>query len=134
MWMRSLRSPDDHSLLAFARLAVKDQPMARLTLPLAGGGLLPVDAGPFRGVGFDVRGDGAYRLLLTLRGRSVAQPLAARFTAGPEWQHVTIPFAELKAEGLDAPWTKDVLTLAFELTGPPAAQRWIELDNVGFVR
>ena len=134
MWTRSLRAPGDHSVLAFARLAVREQAIARLTLPLAGGGLVPADASGFKGIGFDVRGDGAYRLLLNARGRTPTAPLAAGFSAGPEWRHVVVPFADCKGEGADASWTKELLTLAFELSGPAGAKRWIEIDNVSFSR
>jgi hypothetical protein len=121
-------------LLAFARLGVKDQPMARLTLPLSGGGLIPADASGFTGLAFDVRGEGAYRILLGVRGRSPATPLGAGFDAGPEWRRVAVPFARFDAAGLPPSWTMGVLTVAFELPGPPGSQRWLEIANVAFMR
>jgi len=134
MWTRSRRAANDQTLLAFARLAVKDQPAARLTLPLSGGGLLPVDASGFRALVFDVRGDGAYRVLMAVRGRSQAMPLAAGFDAGPEWRQVVIPFSEYRGDQLPSSWAKDLLNVAFELGGPAGSRRWLEIDNLGFLR
>lgn len=135
MWARSLRAAGNHSLLAFARLAVKEQPFARLTLPLAGGGLLPVDAIAFKGVAFDVRGDGAYRLVVAARSSGRAAPRAAGFNAGPEWRHVVVPFSECAGDGTEGTaWVRQLLSLAFELAGQAGSKRWIEIDNVEFVR
>jgi len=134
VWTRSLRASGDHALLALARLGVKDQPSARLTLPLAGGGLLPVDASAYRGVTFDVRGEGAYRFVGSSRTRGATRPVAAGFEAGPEWKRIVIPFVEFTGEGLVPAWTKDLLSLAIELNGPAGSRRWLEIDNVAFVR
>jgi len=134
LWTRSRRTSNGHALLAFARLAVKEQPTARLTLPLSGGGLLPVDASGFRALAFDVRGDGAYRILAAVRGRSLAMPLTAGFDAGPEWRQIVVPFSEFKGEGLLPSWTTDLLNVAFELGGPAGSRRWLEIDNVRFLR
>lgn len=133
-WTRTLRAPGDHSLLAFARLGVKEQASARLTLPLAGGGLLPVDAGRYRGVTFDVRGEGSYRLLATSRNGRAARPRAAPFEASPEWRRVTLAFSEFAGDGPAEAWTHALLALAFEVSGPGGTCRWLEVDNVAFVR
>jgi hypothetical protein len=45
-----------------------------------------------------------------------------------------VPFDDCKGEGADTSWTKELLTIAFELSGPAGAKRWIEIDNVSFSR
>jgi hypothetical protein len=81
-WTRDLRAPDNHALLAMARLGVKDGPYARMTLPPAAGGLLPVDVRKFHGVQFDVRGEGPYRLVIATQGVRDGASFGAGFDAG----------------------------------------------------
>ncbi|MCA1856939.1 CIA30 family protein [Massilia oculi] len=58
----------------------------------------PVNLAQAKGVRFKVRGDGkTYQMIAMAQG--VQMPGAKRFTAGPEWTEVTIPFSELK--GID---------------------------------
>jgi imidazolonepropionase-like amidohydrolase len=136
-WTRTLRSATDHSMLVYAQLGEKDRPFTRLTLPFSGGGLLPVDAQAFQGVQFEVRGEGAYQLLVsTQAGRGESAPMRADFSAGPAWTTVRIPFSKLKREtAASAEWRGDeLLSLAFELTGNGGQQRWMEVDNVAFYR
>ena len=67
-WTRTRRTADNHALLGYARLAAKERAFTRLTLPLAGGGRLPVDASAFSALQFEVRGEARTSLSLP-RGR-----------------------------------------------------------------
>ncbi len=63
--------------------------------------MAPADLSKFSGVSFWTKGDGrTYQLLLfaTRLGRIPAQKA---FTAGPEWQQVTVPFSDLSLDGSD---------------------------------
>ncbi|HEX4962373.1 MAG TPA: CIA30 family protein [Thermoanaerobaculia bacterium] len=63
--------------------------------------MAPVDLSKFSGVSFWTKGDGrTYQLMLfaTRLGRIPAQK---SFTAGPDWQQVTVPFAEMGLDGSD---------------------------------
>lgn len=63
--------------------------------------MAPADLSKFSGVSFWTKGDGrSYQLLLfaTHLGRIPAQKA---FTAGPEWQQVTVPFSDLGLDGSD---------------------------------
>ncbi len=63
--------------------------------------MAPVDLSKFSGVSFWTKGDGrAYQLMLfaTRLGRMPAQKA---FTAGSDWQQVTVPFSELGLDGSD---------------------------------
>ena len=135
-WTRTLRSATDHSLLVYARLGEKDRAFTRLTLPFSGGGLLPVDAQTYQGVQFEVRGEGAYQLLVSTQSGRGEGALRADFSAGPTWTTVRIPFSQLKRETAASPeWRgAELLSLAFELTGNGGQQRWMEVDNVAFYR
>ena len=83
-------------MLVTAKLAAKDRPWVRLELPLTPGGVELADASQFTGVTFDVRGEGAHRLLVLTGGGRSRAPFAAPINASGEWQTVAIPFASLE--------------------------------------
>ena len=91
-------------------------------------------ASGFRGVRFDVRGDGNYRLLVPTRAVRNAADYQAAFTASPMWKTVSIEFATLKQNTQEpTAWTgRDLLQLTFEVTRKAGQIGWIELDNVRF--
>jgi amidohydrolase family protein len=134
MFLPVLRNPNQRALMIEARMAAKPQPFVRLEMPLMPGGIELADVSGYAGVAFDVRGEGAYRLLATANGVPGADPFAAPFEASAEWQPVKIPFSALrrKAEGAKA-WTgRDLRALLFELSGPAGSGIWLELGNVHF--
>src|SRR5262249_40911310 len=55
---RISRDAGNPALSVIARMAEKDRPCARINVPLSKGAVEPVDAREFRGVRFDVRGEG----------------------------------------------------------------------------
>ena len=61
---RIAREAGNQTLSITARMAEKDRPFGRINLPLSRGAVQPVDAREFRGVEFDARRDGDYRLLI----------------------------------------------------------------------
>lgn len=131
----TVRSGQDHALLLTARMATKEAPSAGVILPLSRGSVEPVDARAFKGVRFDVRGDGGeYGVSVnTLSGR-----WRAPVTAGPEWTTVEIPFSGLvRAPGRGgsptSAWTGgDLIDVGFS-GGRKAGQKlWLQIDNVTF--
>ncbi len=127
----------NHALSVTARMSDKERPYARLSVPLSRGAIEPVDARQFRGVRFDVRGDGDYRLFIpTYNARDFAH-FHALFKAAPPWQTVTIEFSALKRDAgrMAAKWTgDDLLMLSFEIARAAGAFAWLEIDNVRFYR
>jgi imidazolonepropionase-like amidohydrolase len=130
----TVRSGQDHALLVAARMATKEEPGAGVLLPLSRGSVEPVDGRAFRGVRFDVRGDGgAYGFSVgTLGGR-----WRAPITAGPEWTTVEVPFSSLaRAPGRGpstAVWTgADLIDLGFNGGRGPGQKIWLQIDNVTF--
>ncbi|MFN0111223.1 MAG: amidohydrolase family protein, partial [Blastocatellia bacterium] len=127
---RVVRETGNQALSVTAKMSEKDRPFGRISIPLSKGAVEPVDAREFRGVRFDVRGDGDYRLVVPsyLNTRNSA---AAPFKAVPQWQTLSIEFASLKG----AQWTAaDLLMLSFEIARPAGAFGWLELDNIRFYR
>ncbi len=124
---RTLRSPGNHALSVLARMGEKDNPYARVSVPLSRGAVEPVDATAFRGIQFDARGEGAYRLLVPTRASG---GFSAPFDASGKWRTIRIPFAALKTGG-KTPWTgKDLTMLNFEIAREPGQDAWLELDNI----
>lgn len=134
---RTRRATANHALTVMARLADKPRPYVRISVPLSRGAFEPVDASGWRGVRFEARGDGDYRLLLPTRAvRQQAATYQTTFRAAPVWKSVSIDFAALKQETEQpTPWTgKDLLQLTFEITRPAHSIGWLELDNLRFYR
>lgn len=83
----------------------------------------PVDLGSVKLVRFRTRGDGkTYQLIAMSQGLQI--PGAKRFTAGPEWTEVTVPFSELK--GIDP---AAVTMLGFN-AGPQPGEYRFEIADV----
>lgn len=134
---RTLRAPNDHALTVGARMAEKERPFARANVPLSRGAVEPVDARQFRGIRFDVRGDGAYRLIVPTHGVRDNNHFQAPFEAAAQWQTVSIDFATLTRPNArtSVQWTgADLLLVSFEAARPAGAFAWLEIDNVRFYR
>jgi imidazolonepropionase-like amidohydrolase len=133
LWLPIVRAGRDHSLMVTAQFAAKERPYVRLELPLTAGAVELADASAFSGVSFEVRGEGARRLLVYTAGAATRSPFAATFDASGEWRTVKIPFAALTRAGDGPPWTgSNLRALAFELCGAPGSAGWLELDNIRF--
>lgn len=129
---RIAREGGGHALSLSARMAAKARPEAGVIIPLSRGSIRPVDARAFKGVRFDVRGDGAYDLVL----KGVASRWAAPFTGQPEWRTVEVPFAALKGRpwrGEAQPFTgADLVEVEFSGSRGAGERMWLEIDNVRF--
>ncbi|MBS1813109.1 MAG: CIA30 family protein [Acidobacteria bacterium] len=135
---RTSRETGNHALSAMAQMSVQARPFVRMNIPLSRAALEPVDVRAFRGVRFDVRGEGAYRLVVPTREvRTAAAYFQAPFQASAKWETVNIDFASLKSEGARAAsvWTgEDVLMLSFEIARKAGEVGWLELDNIRFFK
>ena len=135
---RALRGAGNHALSAMARMSQSERPFVRLNLPVSRGAIEPVDVNGFRGVRFDARGDGSYKLIVQTREiRSASAHYQAPFKAAAGWSTVNIDFTSLRQGNTNVPrpWTgKDVLVLSFELARASGELTWLELDNVRFFK
>lgn len=117
-----------------ARMAEKDDTHAGVIIPLSRGSIEPVDASAFKGVRFEVRGDGgAYELDVNTVGGGWTHEVKA----GPEWRTVEVPFSALAPApgrgGAKGAWTgKDLQQVEFGGTREPGQTLWLEVDNVSF--
>jgi imidazolonepropionase-like amidohydrolase len=136
---RTLRRGRDHALSLVARMSTAERPYARVSVPLTRGAVEPADARGWRGVRFDVRGDGGeYLLVVPTRSARDSNFFQSTFNARPEWRTVRIDFSSLKRQRpaeTPAAWTgADLLMLTFEAARPPGSIAWLELDNIRFYR
>ena len=139
IFTRTLRDANNHALSALAQMSVQARPFVRLNVPLSRGAIEPVDVRAFRGVRFDVRGEGDYRLVIPTREvRSTQAYFQAPFTANAKWETVSIEFSALKSgtqNNSQLVWTgADALLLSFEIARPAGATGWLELDNIRFFK
>lgn len=136
---RILRQADNHALSFTVRMSEKERPYARINIPLSKGSVIPVDASDYRGIKFDVRGNGDYRLVIpTYNQRVASASFQAQFTASSEWQTVTVNFSALEqppGARAQVQWTgRDLLMLSFEIARRAGEFGWMEIDNVRFYR
>lgn len=139
IFTRTLRDTNNHALSALAQMSVQTRPFVRLNVPLSRGAIEPVDVRAFRGVRFDVRGEGNYRLLIPTREvRSTQDYFQAPFKATAKWDTVSIEFSALRSgaqNNSQIVWTgADALLLSFEIARSAGATGWLELDNIRFFK
>ncbi len=112
-----------------ARMGLRETPKSEVVLPLAPGGVQPVDARAWTGVKFSVRGDGGHAFGVT----TPAGVWAAPFAAAPTWSERSIVFSDLAKPADDSQWTAgDLLSLHFITTRAAGETAWLEIDNVSF--
>jgi imidazolonepropionase-like amidohydrolase len=88
--------------------------------------MAPVDLSRFTGVSFAAKGEGKAYSFMAFATHLGRMPAQKSFTAGPDWQRVTISFADL---GLDA---KDIMGL-FVGGGPAPGPFHLQIDEVRLV-
>ena len=75
-------------------MAVKPDPQIAVVLPLTKGAIEPANIRRYRGIKFEMRGDGAYEIALnTLSGT-----YATTVSADAKWKSVEVLFADLEKE------------------------------------
>jgi hypothetical protein len=131
---RVVKGLRDHALLLSARMGAGREPYARASLRLDAGDQ-PVDVSRFRGLRFDARGEGRYRIVLVTRGVADGRYHESYFSGSPLWTPVSIPFASIgqNGAGTRVPWTgRDLVEVRFEMVRDAGRLAWLELDNVSF--
>ncbi|MGI8785172.1 MAG: amidohydrolase family protein [Acidobacteriota bacterium] len=135
-YARILRAPGNHALAVLAEMSERPAPRLRIQAPLSPGAFALTDASRFKGIQFEARGEGDYRVLLQSYAVRDGDYHAAPFQAGGRWRKIRIAFSEFKQSGpgsstaqKPAPQLQAVL---WEIARPAGARAWLELDNVRF--
>jgi imidazolonepropionase-like amidohydrolase len=122
-----------HALSVMGDMSEKTSPYIRVSVPLMPGGVEPIDVRRYKGVRFNIRGDGDYRLLAITRAIRDYDPFQKSFVARSKWKMIRIPFRDLAQTKGKEIWTgTDLLMLTFEIARPAGKQAWMDLDNVTF--
>jgi imidazolonepropionase-like amidohydrolase len=129
------REGGGHALSMMAKMAVKDDPQASVVIPLTRGSIVPADIRQYKGVKFDIRGDGPYEVdFNTLDGT-----YTATVTGTGKWQSVSVPFGDLKRAKEGRPqfkadgWTgNNVTEIQIKAIRKSGEKAWMNLDNVSF--
>ncbi|MBI5085364.1 MAG: amidohydrolase family protein, partial [Acidobacteria bacterium] len=135
LYARTLRKPGDHALTVLSEMTDKDRPVASMVLPLARGGVEPVDARAFAGIEFECRGEGAFTLIVQSRAVKDRRFFSRSFDGAATWRKVRIPFADLRQPETKAAarWSgDDLLAVEFQAARKAGEKAWLEIDNVRF--
>ncbi len=131
MWLPILRKGRNHALMVEACMAAKTHPYVRLDFPLTPGAVELADLTRYRGLRFEARGEGVFRLLAATYGSRAGDSFASPFSASGEWRKIKIPFTALQRSSAGAAWNpRAVRAFVFEISAPPGAAAWLELDNL----
>jgi hypothetical protein len=129
---RVVKGVRDHALLLSARMGKGREPFARAALALSADGT-PVDVSRFRGLRFDARGEGRYRIVFVTRSVEDGRYHESYFSGSPLWTPVSVPFASTgqNGPGPRIRWSgRDLVEIRFELARDAGRLGWLELDNV----
>ena len=116
-----------------ARMAVKEAAYAGFAIPLSRGSINPAKIGNYKGVRFDLKGDGPYSVQLN----GLDGAWAAQVQGGADWTTVEVPFSQFKPverRGKAGPaFTGDGITqVEFGGSREPGKRMWLQIDNVRF--
>jgi hypothetical protein len=131
---RVVKGLREHALLVSAGMGAGREPLVRAALKLDADGR-PVDVSRFRGLRFDARGEGRYRIVFVTTRVGDARYHESYFSGSPLWTPVNIPFASVgqTGPGTRVPWTgRDLVEIRFEMIRDAGKLGWLELDNVTF--
>lgn len=123
----ALQEPEGN---AQAALAIHAEVVPGFAFPWAGLAFMagkqpmqPADLSGARVIRFKTRGDGQ-QYQLTVMTKGVPQPISVPFTAGAEWNEITVPFADLK--GMDA---RNITMIGFH-AGPKPGSYAFQIADV----
>jgi hypothetical protein len=131
---RVVRGLRDHALHLTARMGDATQPFAGVTVHLASTPGQAVDVSRFRGIRFEARGEGRYRIVFVTRSVTDGRYHISYFSGSPLWTPVSIPFASLgQSHGTQIPFSgRDLIEISFQVARDPGQMGWLELDNLRF--
>jgi imidazolonepropionase-like amidohydrolase len=126
-------SKHGHSITVLGRMSPKQSAFTDLVVPLTRGAVELADVSAFKGIKFDIRGEGSYTILIDSYGARRSSWYTASFTGGARWRAIKIPFAAFQSKGSTSPLPlHELKALHFEVARSAGADAWIELDDLKF--
>lgn len=132
LFTRMLRTANNRAVSIHTRMGPKSFSFANLEIPLTTGEVELADVSAFKGISFDARGEGEYRIRFNTYGLSKANWFGAAFQADSQWRTVRIPFSSLQSQASSALDLHSLRAIEFLLHREPASDGWLELDNISF--
>lgn len=124
------RDAKSHAWLVTAKFGPEEKNYVRLNVPLTPGEITLADLSKYKGVSFDIKGEGSFRFLMnTYDVRDRKLPFAT-FSVSPDWKTVKILFSDLSPETTGPADIKEARGLIFEETGLAGANAWMQIDNI----
>jgi imidazolonepropionase-like amidohydrolase len=127
------RDGGGRALALSARMAAKDNAYGGFAIPLSRGSITPAKISGYKGLRFDLKGDGPY----TVRLNGLDGIWEATVQGGTDWASQDVIFAEFKPvsrRGKASPaFTGDGI-IQVEIGGSrgPSQRMWLQVDNVRF--
>jgi imidazolonepropionase-like amidohydrolase len=116
-----------------ARMAMKEETYAGFAIPLTRGSVTPVNLTGYKGLRFELKGEGSY----TVRLNGLDGSWEATVPAKADWTAIDIPFGQFQPVARrgrpDPVYSGDGITQVEVGGARPAGQRmWLQVDNVSF--
>lgn len=121
------------ALAIATRMSLKEDPEGGVLIPLRRGSVEPLDARKFRGIRIDLRGEGAYKVVVN----TLAGEWTAVVAGTPAWAELRIPFSSLSPTRPGRKGSKtwrgdDLLQVGILAERQAGESAWAEIDNVRF--
>jgi hypothetical protein len=121
------RGANGHMLQLAGRMAIKDNAFVGIAFPLTRGSVVPADLGGYRGLRFDLKGEGPF----TVRLQGPTSRWAASVNGAADWQTVVMPFSSLKPDAPERPWDPGaIFQIEISATRPGGQTISMQLDDV----
>ncbi|MBL8646239.1 MAG: CIA30 family protein [Sphingosinicella sp.] len=122
-----------HILQLAGRMSAKDDAFVGVIFPLSRGSVAPADLSSYRGVRFDLNGEGPF----TVRLYGPGSNWAATIEGSADWQTVDLPFSRLKPEAgrhvTARAWDAGaIFQVEISATRPGGHSVSMQLDNMAF--
>jgi len=125
-----VRPEGGHSWMAVVKFGPDEKSFARLNVPLTPGEITLADISKYKGISFEIKGQGNYRVVLTTYDVRDRKYPAAAIQVAPAWKTVQVPFSAFSKESNGEIDLREVRGIIFEAYGPAGGTAWMELDNV----
>lgn len=121
------RGANGHMLQLAGRMSIKDNAFVGIVFPLTRGSVVPADLSGYRGLRFDLNGEGPF----TVRLHGPTSRSAATVNGGDDWQTVDVPFSSLKSDAPKDAWDPSaIFQIEISATRPGGQTVSVQLDNV----
>jgi len=125
-----VRPEGGHAWMAAVKFGPEEKNDARLNVPLTPGEITLADVTKYKGVSFEIKGQGSFKLLLNTYDVRDRKYPAADVSVTPAWKTIQIPFSAFSKESNGSVDLRELRAFVFEAYGEAGGSAWMELDNI----